>query len=148
VLGAQPRGLQLRDIHTAKRLRWELLEVDLHGAWAELLPKIVREPGRPKRLVDSDDFNRFWRADSSDTGVDRRIMKLYRTHQDTYDRLVARTITWAQAIQEAGLERPRKDRLLHDLMSAWNRADPGTQETFFDCINRFRAGRSSSLARS
>jgi len=97
VIAPQPRGLHLRDFATAKRLRRELLDAGLHGVWADLLPNIVRETGRPKRVVDSDDFNRFWPAGGSDTGVDRRIMKLYRSHHAVYERLVSREIAWAQA---------------------------------------------------
>jgi predicted DNA-binding protein (UPF0251 family) len=130
VFGAQPSGLQLRDAATARRLRSELLAVELVGAWAEVLPHIVREPGRPKRHVDSDHFNRFWPADTSDTGIDRRIMKLYRDHFEIYRRLVERKVTLSDASAKAGISRQTVDKQLHNLMSAWNKASPEIRDTF------------------
>jgi hypothetical protein len=134
VLGAQPNGLQLRDIPIAKRLRRELLAVGLVGAWAEVLPHIVREAGRPKRFVDSDYFNRFFPADRSDTGIDRRIMKLWNDHPEIYDRQVAFKITLAQATAEAGIGRPPKEIQLRALRSAWNKAAPETQKMFLASV--------------
>jgi hypothetical protein len=134
-LGLQPDGLQLRDSNTAKRLRRELIDVGLHGAWAAVLPHIVRGNQLPKRLVQNDNFNRFFPPDGSDTGIDRRIMKLYKSHFEIYERLIKLEISLKEAVNEAGIVRPSQVDPLRTLMLAWKKAPRETRETFRTLIS-------------
>jgi hypothetical protein len=151
VVHRKPEGLGLQSVPAAKLLRSALFEVGCEGAWAAVLPHIARAPGRPRNLSQDEGFRPFWSVSRAENGIDRKIMRLYRNHEELYARLSALQITLADAVREAGFavrharaqpicglstifKDRNPDRQLEILESLWKLAEPCTRERFLEAV--------------
>jgi hypothetical protein len=101
-----PAGLGIRSIRPAKLLRYALLVNGHFGHWTELLERVAREPGRPrKRLVNDEGFERFYTVPTATTARDRLLLALKRHHPEHFAEVCSLECSPREAGIRAGLIR-------------------------------------------
>ena len=84
-IGLRPAGLGVRSLRPLKLLRYALLVNGYFGHWTELLERVAREPGRPrKKLVNDEGFERFYTVPTATTARDRLLLALKRNHPEHF----------------------------------------------------------------
>jgi hypothetical protein len=84
-IGLRPAGLGVRSVPPLKLLRYALLANNYFAPWTELLERVAREPGRPrKKLANDDSFGRFYTVPTATTARDRLLLALKRYHPEHF----------------------------------------------------------------
>ena len=103
-------GLEIRELDDAKLLRYHLLKTKRFELWGELLERIQKPQGRPKKnpVIDEDKY-RFYPAPTAATDSDSLIPKLRSQSPDDFAEACAGKVTLRQAALKAGIiEKPRQ----------------------------------------
>jgi hypothetical protein len=99
-----PAGLGTRSVRAMKLLRHALLTAGYFAQWTEVLERIARERGRPrKKLVNDEDFERFYTVPTASTAVDRLLLVLKRDYPEQFAEVCALKVSPRQAGIRAGL---------------------------------------------
>jgi hypothetical protein len=84
-IGLPPTGLGVRSLRPLKLLRHTLLANGYFAPWTELLERIARQPGRPRKtLVNDEGFQRFYTVPTAATARDRLLLALKRHHPEHF----------------------------------------------------------------
>jgi hypothetical protein len=84
-IGLQPAGLGVRTLRPLKLLRYALLANGYFAPWTELLERVARQPGRPRKtLVNDEGFQRFYTIPTAATARDRLLLALKRHHPEHF----------------------------------------------------------------
>jgi hypothetical protein len=84
-VGLRPAGLGVRSLPPLKLLRYALLANGYFAHWTELLERVAREPGRPrKKLVNDEGFERFYTLPTATTARDRLLLALKRHYPEHF----------------------------------------------------------------
>jgi hypothetical protein len=84
-IGLRPAGLGVHSLPPLKLLRYALLTNGYFAHWTELLERVAREPGRPrKKLVNDEGFERFYTLPTATTARDRLLLALKRHHPEHF----------------------------------------------------------------
>ena len=106
VTALPPAGLGVRSLRPLKLLRYALLSGGHFAAWTEVLERVVRQPGRPRKtLVMDEGFERFYSLSTAATSVDRLLLALKRHHADHFAAVCALECSPREAGLHAGLIR-------------------------------------------
>jgi hypothetical protein len=84
-ISLRPAGLGVRSLPPLKLLRYALLANGYFAHWTELLERVARQPGRPrKKLVNDEGFERFYTIPTATTARDRLLLALKRYHPEHF----------------------------------------------------------------
>lgn len=99
-----PIGLGVRSVQPLKLLRHALLSRGYFAQWTEILEQTVRERGRPrKKLVNDEDFERFYCLPTASTARDRLLLALKRNHPKQFNEVCELKCSPREAGIRAGL---------------------------------------------
>lgn len=106
VTASPPAGLGVSSLRPLKLLRYALLSGGHIAAWTEVLERVVRHPGRPRKtLVLDEGFQRFYPLSTAATSVDRLLLALKRHHEELFAAVCAHECSPREAGRRAGLIR-------------------------------------------
>jgi hypothetical protein len=87
-----------------KLLRHALLSAGYFAQWTEVLERIARERGRPrKKLVNGEDFERFYTVPTASTARDRLLLTLKRDYPEHFAEVCSLRVSPREAGIRAGL---------------------------------------------
>jgi hypothetical protein len=103
-LAPPPAGLGIRTVRPMKVLRHALLTAGHFAQWTEVLERVARERGRPrKKLVNDEDFQRFYTVPTASTARDRLLLLLKRDYPEHFAAVCALKVSPREAGISAGL---------------------------------------------
>ena len=104
-----PHGLGIRSEGAAVLARCALLKCGHYAAWTEVLERVVRKRGRPKKHANGDNL-RFYAVSRARTAADRLLLDLKSRAPDHFHRVCEGEFTLYRAAIDAGLiQPPRKE---------------------------------------
>ena len=99
-----PLGLGVRALAPLRVLRHTLLDAGNFALWTEILERVARQRGRPrKKLVNDEDFAPFYTIPTAATARDRLLLALKRRHPSHFTAVCECRISPRAAAIEAGL---------------------------------------------
>jgi hypothetical protein len=99
-----PAGLGIRSVRPMKLLRHALLTAGHFAQWTEVLERVARERGRPrKNLVNDEDFERFYTVPTASTARDRLLLTLKRDFPEHFAEVCSLRVSPREAGIRAGL---------------------------------------------
>jgi len=99
-----PLGLGVRALAPLRALRYALLDAGSFAFWTEILERVARQRGRPrKKLVNDEDFVPFYTLPTAATARDRLLLALKRHHPGHFKAVCECRISPRAAAIEAGL---------------------------------------------
>jgi len=99
-----PLGLGVRALAPLRVLRHALLDAGNFALWTEILERVARQRGRPrKRLVNDEDFVPFYTIPTAATARDRLLLALKRHHPGHFSAVCDCRISPRAAAIDAGL---------------------------------------------
>jgi hypothetical protein len=106
VIALPPLGLGVHSQQPLKFLGCALLAINRIAAWTEVVERVAREPGRPRKtLVNSEGFVRFYTIPTAATSRDRLLVALKRHHPQHFQAVCALECSVREAGIRAGLIR-------------------------------------------
>jgi hypothetical protein len=104
VVALPPAGLGVHTVRAIKLLRDALLTSRHFAQWTDVLERVARERGRPrKNLANDEDFGRFYTVPTASTAVDRLLLVLKRDYPEQFAEVCALKVSPRQAGIRAGL---------------------------------------------
>ena len=129
-IAQQPAGLGVRSSPSLKLLRYALLANGHFASWTELLERLAREPGRPPRkLVNDEDFERFYTVPTATTARDRLLLGLKRHHPEHFAAVCALECSPREATRWGALQLGAHIGTPFDSVPSW-RPQLGRSEEF------------------
>ena len=99
-----PDGLGVRSLDPLRLLRHALLNAGYFREWTEVLERVIRPRGRPrKKLVNDEDFEPFYSIPTAATARDRLLLALKRDHPEHFAAVCALELSPRAAAIQAGL---------------------------------------------
>ena len=99
-----PLGLGVRALAPLRFLRHALLDAGNFASWTEVLERVARQRGRPrKKLVNDEDFAPFYTIPTAATARDRLLLALKHHHPGHFTAVCECRISPRGAAIEAGL---------------------------------------------
>jgi hypothetical protein len=99
-----PSGLGVRSIRPLKLLRYALVAGGHIAEWTEVLERVARLPGRPRKtFVNDEGFQRFYKVPTAATAPDRLLPLLKRNHTKDFAAVCKNECSIRQAGIRAGL---------------------------------------------
>jgi hypothetical protein len=99
-----PLGLGVRALAPLRVLRHALLDAGNFALWTDILERVARQRGRPrKKLVNDEDFVPFYTLPTAATARDRLLLVLKRGHPGLFKAVCECRISPRAAAIEAGL---------------------------------------------
>jgi hypothetical protein len=99
-----PLGLGVRALAPLRVLRHALLDAGNFALWTDILERVARQRGRPrKKLVNDEDFVPFYMVSTAATARDRLLLALKRSHPSHFKAVCECRISPRAAAIEAGL---------------------------------------------
>ena len=105
-----PHGLGIRSEGAAVLARCALLKCEHYEAWTEILERVVRTPGRPKKRT-IDDNLRFYPISRARTSTDRLLLSLKKDAPEYFER-VGELSPYRAAVDAGLVHPPRKENKL------------------------------------
>jgi len=99
-----PVGLGVRSLAPLRLLRGALIDAGHIACWTEVLERVVRAPGRPrKKLANDEGFEPFYTVPTASTSQDRLLLALKRNHPEHFAAVCELKKSPRAAAIEAGL---------------------------------------------
>jgi hypothetical protein len=99
-----PAGLGIRSARPMKLLRQALLASGYFSERTQILERIARDRGRPrKKLANDEDFERFYTVPTASTARDRLLLTLKRDHPEHFAEVCSLRVSPREAGIRAGL---------------------------------------------